>query len=136
MRDRTLLVVAHHVEHSLDDFLAHGVTHNFSHDIGSSLLQKSKDGTKLFNRPDAQHACSADLSARLRNLVNGAVTTSQDHHTVVAEISKVCRDSLESLLFLVLEETVLLLDELCDDLGQEVKGILLVLCVGVSACHC
>ena len=101
--------------------------------MGSSFLQKSENSAKLFNRSDAQHSCLANLFARLIDVCDAGASTSENDNVAVHEIREVLNKSLESLLFLVLEETVLLLDELCDDLGQEVQGILLVLCVSVSA---
>lgn len=111
------MIRAHHKEHCLDDLLAHSVTHDIFHVRCTSSLQYCKDDAKLFDSSDAEHASLADLMARLIDILRCRITTSEDNNTIITEIGKVGHQAVESFLFTVLKETVLLFDKLIDHLS-------------------
>lgn len=87
---------------------------------------------KLFYCTNPQHA---SLSHGFLGLIHVGhlVTTSQNEHTVVANINKVLEKAIDQGFFPLFKETVVLLQELIHDLRKEVQGVRLVLPVGIRA---
>ena len=135
MRDRAKLVHAHHVEHSLDDLLAEGLSEAGLLTERSTLRKHCEKGAQLLHGADAEDSGLADLSLRLIR-VHFVATGTQNDDAVVAEVSEVVHDDVKGFLLAVTEKAVFLITaELVDDLSEEVHSVWLIHLVDVHVGH-
>ena len=81
------------------------------------------------------HACPADLPTGLVYVARIRVSTPQNEQAIVAEVIEVAQQCVESLLFAIFEESVVLLAKLIDDMVEEVERVDLVLLVRIDRAH-
>ena len=127
VRDRAELVRAHHVEHRLDDLLAHGLTKDTLLSDRTPLCNHSEKHFKMLHGADPQHACTAHSLPSLVGEKWLVIAATEAHHRVVAQVCEVGQNGVKCLILAVLEEAGVLLNKLVNNLVEEIERVWLVL---------